>query len=319
MAVAEKPSAASPLPGSVPAVSVLLPVYNAARYLESALTSVLRQTCPDFELIAVDDGSTDQSKKILERFAAADPRIRVISRPNTGIVGALNDGLAVARSEFIARMDGDDVALPGRLAAQLEYLRAHPECVALGTSVQIIDSCGAVVDIFKPPATHDAIVAELLRGDGGALIHPSAVFRTATLRRISGYDPAFCKVEDLDLYLRLSREGQLANLPLLGLQYRQHVQSTNFIHRETQRPLTLRILDREHRMRGLVHQPVQNQGHTGLPAGRLHARWACTALTHGSRWTAIRHGFCAVGKAAGDAECWRALKYVLTARRPIAG
>src|ERR1051325_1151561 len=113
-----------------PTVSVLLPVYNAERYLESALQSVLGQTFSDFEVIAVDDGSKDNSKKILERFAANDPRIRVISRPNTGIVGALNDGLAVARGEFIARMDADDVALPGRFQAQLDYLRGHPDCIA---------------------------------------------------------------------------------------------------------------------------------------------------------------------------------------------
>jgi GT2 family glycosyltransferase len=301
-----------------PAVSVVLPVYNAARYLEPALASVLRQTFSDFELIAVDDGSTDDSKKILERFAAADSRVRVISRPNTGIVGALNDGIAVARAEFIARMDGDDVSLPGRLQAQVDALRAGPDCIALGTAVQIIDSRGAVVDRYNPPWEHDAILAELLRGNGGALIHPTAVFRAAALRKIGGYDPAFCKVEDLDLYLRLSREGRLANLPVLGLQYRQHVQSTNFIHREKQRPLMLRILEREHRERGLVCRAAAESGHAGLPAGRLHARWAFTALTYGSRLTAIRHGFCAVARSGGDAECWRALKYVLTARRPNA-
>src|ERR1051326_2264165 len=132
-----------------PFVSVLVPVYNAARYLDVAISSVLRQTFSDFELIAVDDGSKDDSKKILEHFSANDARIRVISRPNTGIVGALNDGLAVARGEFIARMDADDVALPGRFQAQLDYLRGHPDCIAVGTAVQIIDARGAVVDRFN--------------------------------------------------------------------------------------------------------------------------------------------------------------------------
>lgn len=309
---------ADPDSSRTPTVSVLLPVYNAERYLERAVRSVLEQTFSDFEAIAVDDGSKDNSKKILERFAASDARIRVISRPNTGIVGALNDGLAVARGEFIARMDGDDISLPGRFQAEIDHLRAHPDCIAVGTAVQIIDSRGAVVDRYNPPFEHEPIVAELLRGNGGALIHPAAMFRAAALRKVSGYDQAFCKVEDLDLYLRLSREGRLANIPLLGLQYRQHVQSTNFIHRETQRPLMTRILEREHQLRGLEYRAPQIESHAGLPANRLHARWAFNALTHGSRWTAIRHGLSAVTSGAGDAESWRALKYALTARKPNA-
>lgn len=303
---------------SAPLVSFLVPVYNAAPYLAQALESIRAQTFGDFELIAVDDGSTDQSKKILDQFAARDARITVISRPNTGIVGALNDGLKRARGEFIARMDGDDIALPGRLQAQIDYLQKHPDCAVLGTSVQIIDSRGAVVDRYDPPIAHDQILAELLRGNGGALIHPSVVFRASALGE-NRYDPAYCKVEDLDLYLRLSHEGRLANLPLIGLQYRHHVQSTNFIHRDKQRPLMTRILEREHQLRGLAFHPTVAEGHASLPAGRLHARWACTALRHGRRTTAIRHGLCAVWKAAGDIECWRALKYVLSARKPAAG
>src|SRR4051794_39230969 len=99
---------------SNPVISVVMPVYNASRYLHSAVDSVLRQTFSDFELIAVDDGSTDNSKALLEQIAANEPRLRIVSRPNTGIVGALNDGLGVARGELIARMDADDIALPER-------------------------------------------------------------------------------------------------------------------------------------------------------------------------------------------------------------
>jgi glycosyltransferase involved in cell wall biosynthesis len=90
-----------------------MPVYNAGRYLADAVQSILDQTFGDFELIAVDDGSTDQSKPVLDRFAERDARIRVISRPNTGIVGALNDALAAASGEFCARMDGDDFPCRG--------------------------------------------------------------------------------------------------------------------------------------------------------------------------------------------------------------
>lgn len=301
---------------SSPRVSFVVPVYNAARYLREAIQSIRAQTFGDFELIAVDDGSQDSSKEILDHFARLDPRMIVISRPNTGIVGALNDGLARARGEFIARMDGDDIALPGRLAAQVDYLERHPDCVALGTNVQIIDSRSAVVDRHDALQGHDQIVAELLQGNGGAIIHPSVVFRASALSESGRYDPAFCKVEDLDLYLRLARKGRLANLPILGLQYRHHVQSTNFVHRDHQLPLMHLILEREHEARGLRYQRREKPGYASLSAGRLHARWACSALIHGTRPTAFRHGISAVVKSPSDPECWRALKYVLTAQRP---
>src|SRR5207253_385711 len=93
-----------------PTVSVLLPVYNGARYLRPAVESILAQTFADFELIAVDDGSTDRSLAMLQEYARRDPRVHVITRPNTGIAGALNDGLAAARGEFLARMDADDIS-----------------------------------------------------------------------------------------------------------------------------------------------------------------------------------------------------------------
>ena len=301
---------------STPAVSILMPVYNAAQFLRLAVASMQAQTFRDFELIAIDDGSTDNSKAILDRIAAADTRIRVISRPNTGIVGALNDGLAVARGEFIARMDADDVALPTRIATQLDYLRQHPDCIALGTSVQIVDSRSAVVDRYDPPTSHDAIMAELLSGNGGAIIHPTVIFRATALRTVNGYDPAFGKAEDLDLYLRLSPHGQFSNLPVLGLQYRHHVKSTNFKHRQTQLGLIARILERERSRRNLSPLPANQSGHSDLSPGLLHARWACSALTHGTRLTAIRHGLCSVMKEPRETECWRSLRYVLTARRP---
>src|SRR5258706_14041022 len=118
---------------SSPAVSVVMPVYNGERYLASAIDSILAQTFTDFELIAVDDGSTDSSLPMLKRYAERDPRVRVISRPNTGIVGALSDAIAAARAPLIARMDADDLSLPLRFERQVAYLSGHPQCVLVGT------------------------------------------------------------------------------------------------------------------------------------------------------------------------------------------
>src|SRR3954468_5693657 len=118
-----------------PTVSVLLAVYNARRYLRQAIDSILAQTFTDFEFIIIDDGSTDDTLAILREYEKRDGRIRLISRPNKGLTTTLNEGLALARGEFLARMDGDDVALPTRFEKQVTYLRDHPECVLVGSRV----------------------------------------------------------------------------------------------------------------------------------------------------------------------------------------
>lgn len=303
---------------SSPLISILMPVYNAEQYLRQAVASIQSQSLADFELIAIDDGSADRSRGILEDIARTEPRLKVLSRPNTGIVGALNDGLAIARAGFIARMDADDIALPSRLASQLSFLQAQPDCIVLGTAVQIVDSRGAVVDFYRPPQEHDGILQQLLVGNGGAIIHPSVVFRAGPLRAVGGYDPAFCKAEDLDLFLRLSRVGRLANQPEIGLQYRHHAKSTNFKHRETQLKLVEQILSRERALRNLPPLAQRPTGHSDVSKGRLHANWACTALTYGRRSTALRHGLLGVINQPSDAQCWRSLRYVLSAKRPSA-
>ena len=111
--------------GPVPLISVVLPVYNCGRYVAEAVESILEQTFTDFEFLIIDDGSTDRSLVILNRYASADPRIRLVSRPNTGLVEALNEGLGLA-GEFIVRMDADDVALSDRFEIQVAYLPTPP-------------------------------------------------------------------------------------------------------------------------------------------------------------------------------------------------
>lgn len=102
----------------MPEISVLLPVYNAAHFIEKAIISILTQTMKNFEFIIINDGSTDSSGEILQKFAHKDIRIRLVQRPNKGLIATLNEGLALARSPLIARMDADDIAFPGRLEIQ---------------------------------------------------------------------------------------------------------------------------------------------------------------------------------------------------------
>jgi glycosyltransferase involved in cell wall biosynthesis len=296
---------------SAPSISVLLPVHNAGRFLRAAVASILAQTHRDFELIAVDDGSTDASGRILDAFAATDSRVRLISRPNTGIVGALNDGLAVARGEFIARMDADDIAEPGRLEQQLAHLLIHPEIIALGTFARVIDPAGHVVGLHEPPCGHDAILARLLDADGGALLHPSLVFRRSALEVAGAYDPAFCRAEDLDFYFRLSLHGGLANLPEPLLRYRQHPASTNFTRRAEQRRLLSTIVRRERAARGLPgHDPIGLSGPSDYTPAELHRHWACGARRHGTRHAALRHAFAALLREGPSQANWRTLRYV---------
>ena len=205
-------------------VSVCMPVYNTERYVAEAVESILAQTFGDFEFIIIDDGSTDGSRAILERYAKQDDRIRLISRPNTGIVGARNEALGLAKGELIAVMDSDDVALPERLEVQVAYLREHPEVVCLGSKVQCIDEAGRFLYEESHAMDHEAIQEVALRGYC-PLVQCSMMMRREAVLAVKGYDPELVVAEDLDLVLRLSERGKLVNLPQVLQKYRWHDQS----------------------------------------------------------------------------------------------
>src|SRR5690348_9760889 len=120
---------------TVPVISVVMPVYNAGRFLRESIDSILAQTFGDFEFLCIDDGSTDDSPEILRELAQHDSRVRIITKTNGGVTSALIAGVGGARGEFIARMDADDVADPQRFALQVEHLRTHQECVAVGCHI----------------------------------------------------------------------------------------------------------------------------------------------------------------------------------------
>jgi glycosyltransferase involved in cell wall biosynthesis len=298
----------------MPLISVIIPVYNAARYVESALGSILQQSFGDFELVAVDDGSTDRTKSVLDQIAARDPRVRIISRPNTGIVGALNDALAAAQGEFIARMDADDIALPDRFAEQLAYLRAHPECVALGTDILYTDPDGAPLIRHRPALAHDTIVAQLYEANGGAIIHPTMMARRAVIEQIGRYRPETRNfLEDLDLYLRLSDVGKLANLPEVHLHYRQHLQSINRM--PGPRDLLRQQIVNPYRVRrGLPpFGPAAPDPNAPRSAGDWYRHWAFEAARGGNPRSARKNALRACRAAISDGRNWRCLKYVWTA------
>jgi GT2 family glycosyltransferase len=208
---------------STPAISVLMPVHNAGRFLAPALDSILAQTFSDFELIAINDGSTDDSGQALAEFAARDPRIRVISQHNAGIVAALNRALELARAPLIARMDADDLSRPDRFAKQVAYLREHPEVAVVSGAMDLIDENGAHLRVATFPTDPDAVASELLHRS--CVCHPAVMAHVAALRSVGGYRANARHAEDYDLWLRIAEAGRIANLPDVLLSYRVHPQA----------------------------------------------------------------------------------------------
>lgn len=201
----------------MPKISVILPVYNGALYIKDAVQSILDQTYGDFELIVLNDASTDNTLEVLQSFS--DPRMKIITNEqNLRVVKSLNKGLAMATGEFIARMDGDDIAHPRRFELQVAYLEANPTVDLCGTWVQVF---GARDHIAKSSEHHELIKAHLFFLN--SLYHPSVMFRRSSfLRHNLAYDESFVNAEDYGLWVKIVDMLKLANVPKILLQYREH-------------------------------------------------------------------------------------------------
>ncbi len=289
-----------------------MPVYNCGRYLQKAINSILTQTYSNFEFIIVNDGSTDNSLKIIRKYSLQDDRIKVISRPNTGIVGALNDGLEIAKGEFLARMDGDDVAISDRLEKQVALMENDDKLVALGTSVLYIDSRGLPLFTYHTQKSHRNIEKELLMGNGGAMVHPSIMVRKKAIINAGGYREEFRHVEDFDLYLRLSRIGRFGNHSEVLLKYRQHSGSVNFRENiEARQKLKLQILNEELQRRDLPPvKPDKLNNNKNLRVERYRT-WSYRAVREGFKKAALKYAILSICCAPFDVQSWRHLKLVL--------
>jgi glycosyltransferase involved in cell wall biosynthesis len=167
-------------------VDVLIPVFNSASTIDQAIDSIRAQTLRDIRIIIVDDGSTDGTASILANHARADGRINVITKANSGIVDSLNEGLRHCAAEFIARFDADDVAYPHRLAAQVQYLRANPDCVAAGCHVGHIDGNGDPIEGLYQPGIPKG-VAERAPAREPYIVHSFLLARASATAAIGGY------------------------------------------------------------------------------------------------------------------------------------
>lgn len=202
---------------ATPLVSVVMPVYNGEQYLAEAIDSILGQTFTNFELIIIDDGSTDNSLDVLNKYPGLDARVRLIARENRNLATTLNDLIDLARGEWVARMDQDDVSLPHRLERQLQWLK-HTGADICGSWVKFFGTTDR--RILKHPQSDEAIKIELLFDSPFA--HPSVIMRTALVRQLR-YDKLWEKAEDYDLWERAARMGwRMSNVQEVLLLYRQH-------------------------------------------------------------------------------------------------
>ncbi len=217
-----------------PRISVAMSVYNNAPYLAHAIESILAQTFTDFECLIVDDGSSDGSGEIIDRFAADDSRIRPLHQTNAGLIVSLNRMIAEARAPLIARMDGDDIALPERFERQNAFMKANPDIGVLGTGCTCIDEDGRPsTHKFDNVTTPEEVLEDLKNGP--PLCHPSVVMRRDAVRAVGGYHRAYKHCEDYDLWLRLSEHVRMANLPERLLLYRQSETQVSNRHAHVQR------------------------------------------------------------------------------------
>ena len=281
----------------VPRVSVVLPVWNGAAFLEEAIASVLAQTLSEFELLIMDDGSSDESAVIALELAATDARVRVIQLARVGIAAALNTGIRLARAQYIARMDSDDISLPPRLQRQVEYLDLHPSCVVVGSDAEVIDREGRCIGRTQVPYTHDGIRRKLIAGYGGALVHPAVMMRKDAVVAVGGYRAYRSPSEDRDLWVRLIEVGQIVNLPETLLRYRRHHNSIGSRERVPLMRASTAIINESRRQQGLpTLRPRFNQSERDALAA-YHAECARIALQSGRRWQALRHARASIAAA----------------------
>lgn len=284
-----------------PTVSVVLPVHNGAAFLKEAVDSILQQTAPDFELILIDDGSTDATHDLAQELCAADARIRYVRQDNRGITATLNRGLELCRGDFIARMDADDVAHPQRLEKQLALLRREPDVVICGTAVRLI---GEASGLQRKPRSDRACRAwQLLLP---CFVHPTVVFRRCVVDDGLRYRDEYLHAEDYDFWFRVGELGKMRNIGEPLLSYRIHSGQVTSSKRAVQRRTHIDIAAAHLARTGIRIDPAhlhdvlwpelsaRSRWSILLSAGWLYLRMALAGrsspgLMAGMAWHIVRH------------------------------
>jgi glycosyltransferase involved in cell wall biosynthesis len=215
-------------------------VLNGEKYLDEAIASVLEQSFRNFEFIIIDDGSTDDTHGILQRYAKIDKRICVHRQKNLGLIASLNKGCRLAQGKYIARMDADDISLPDRLARQVNYMEAHSEIGVLGTWVEYIDESGKTYGQWRMYTQPGLVGWSLIFGT--CLAHPTVIMRSDVLESLDYYRLKALHVEDYDLWTRASFSTRIANLPEVLLKRRTREDSICSQHFQSQQENVIKVM-----------------------------------------------------------------------------
>ena len=262
-----------------PRVSVVIPVYNREAYVGAAIESILTQTFADFELLVIDDGSTDGSREVVRRLS--DPRVRLLCQEhNQGLPRTRNAGIDAARGVYLAFLDSDDVAYPTRLASQVAFLDAHPDHVAVGAWVDWMDGRGRPLGRIKrrPLAPSDVAALRLFRQ---GIENTASMARTAVLR-VYRHDESFAVSEDFEMWARIAGQHAIANLPSVLVRRRAHDQQTSKNRDEQTRLYRQAIYARQLRALGVPfeerdlerHQLLRRFRKSGFVPDRAYLDWA---------------------------------------------
>jgi glycosyltransferase involved in cell wall biosynthesis len=233
--------------------------------------------------------------------------MRPLRIPHGGIVDAANAGLNAARAELIARADADDIHMPQRLQKQVDYLDAHPEVVAVGSRMVVIEPYGSPVYWSDHKLTHEEIEAGLLGADGWALPQPAAMMRKSVAMKVGAYRNDYPWSEDLDLFLRMAEVGKLANLPDVLVKYRVHTGSTNWKKRDIQlRNKPLLITEAYQRRGKPVPAHMTFREYDDTPPAEKFKLWIWSTLKNKNVHAARKHAIAALRAAPFDTSIWRA-------------
>jgi glycosyltransferase involved in cell wall biosynthesis len=292
-----------------------MPVFNAERYLGAAIESITRQSFSDFELIVIDDGSADASLRIIQDRGSRDNRIIARSRERTGVARARNDAVTLAAGRFVAFLDADDVAEPGRLELQHDALEHHPGCVGLGGQILFMDREGCPIFRSDFPVDHESIDTAHMGGAGCVLSQGTSALSRDAVLKVGGYRAQYQVAEDLDLLLRLAEIGRLANLTETLIRCRLHAESLTQTHLDTGHRFAAAAIQEARARRGLPPTDVRVPAAHRRPARTEFMHRAMKAHQSGFQKTAMKYVFRSILKAPSDPTTWRVALVVLFSAR----
>lgn len=224
-------------------ITVIMPAYNAEKFLDESIPSILDQTFKNFEFIIIDDFSTDKTPSIIEKYAAQDSRIIYIrNSTNINNIATRNKAIERARGAYIAELDGDDAALPHRLEIQYNHILKHPDITLIGAGAEIIDGSDRVIGNKRPDENFDIIRYKMMFRN--PFVHSTIFYKTDIIKKLGCYDPEYPHAEDYHLYSKLINNGyRIINMPEVLIRYRRHSQSITGVSetRNIQLDTSLRI------------------------------------------------------------------------------